>query len=167
MRSLVWSSVVAILAIITLSAPQRLQAQAITGTKPAASFLRYHWTDTAAPASARKYIDPETRAALAVEDAVVLSIGDIKRAELRSGARGSRATVVVTLTPEARDAFAKATAAHVGAKIAVLLDERVITVARIRSPISSLVPVATDIRLALAESLVTRINRAVAPRRDR
>jgi hypothetical protein len=123
-------------------------------------FIRYHWVDSTAPAARRTFTNPEDKAAIALEDPVLLSIRDIRTAELRDGFGRGNGAVMLVLTPAARRAFATATAARSGSQIAVVIDDRVVTVARIKDSITSLVPVVTDVPRAAAESLVTRINAA-------
>jgi hypothetical protein len=124
-------------------------------------FLQYRWVDTSAR-SPRKYVNPRGGEALALADSVVLSLRDVARAESRSSGGGGRSIVVLNLNASARDAFAAATGRHVGQRIAVLIDDRIVTVAKIESAITSIVPVVDGMRPPAADSLVVRINRALA-----
>jgi preprotein translocase subunit SecD len=130
------------------------------------SFLRYQWVDSTATALRRTYEDPDARMPIALHDSAVLSLLDIRRAEVRDGRNVNRATVVVVLTAAAQERFAATTRGHVGAQMAVVVDDRVVKVARIGGAITSLVPVITDMRRSDAEALVTRINTAIGVRRE-
>lgn len=125
------------------------------------TFLHYRWVDPTTRATSSAFTDPHTGLPIGLTDSIVLDLRGIKQVEVRSDAQANTVTVVATLTPAARSAFTAATTAHVGHRIAVVLDDHVVTVARIESPLTSPVPIVIDIRRAVAESLVTRINRAI------
>lgn len=146
-----------------LPRPIMTGASAPAGSLPAdMDLLQYRWVEegTGADAPAR-YSDPATGAALVLSDSVALDMGGIVRASVTAmgGGSESSAAVVVSLTPGGAARFGASTATHVGRRLAVVVDGRVIQTAVVQSALGASVPLVTDVSRELADSLATRVNR--------
>jgi preprotein translocase subunit SecD len=131
---------------------------------PRTELIQYRWIDASGRAQSGRYIDPNTGQSYALSDTIVLDLAGIERAEVHSHPVGSDTgwDVVARLNSSAAAAFSAATANHIGEKIAVLIDDRIITTAQIESRLGSVVGVAFTLRKAAADSLAARINQAKA-----
>lgn len=125
------------------------------------AFIEYRWVNTGASSAATAmYRNPATGAALALEGAIVLDNRGIDSSWVVSSDDGSEWTVVARLRASAAARFGATTATHVGQQIAVVIDDRLITVATVKSALGATIPVTTMNARPDADALSLRINDA-------
>lgn len=122
--------------------------------------LEYRWVRETADPSARRYAAPGSGEPLALGDTVALDVAGVERA--RVWRQHSVAGVSLQLNPHGATRFGASTATHIGSRIAVLLDDRVITVATVNSRLGPTIPFADNLSGEAAERVVNRINGVVA-----
>lgn len=134
-----------------------------TAVTPAIDFIQYRWVSGAGSGGVQGYVDPASGQALTLGDSVILDIAAIDSAWVTSHVRGLDTTtgVTISLTPSGAGAFGAETATHLGQRLAVVVDDRVVTMATVTSRLRNIVPLVTDATPAEANVLATRVNRAV------
>jgi hypothetical protein len=127
--------------------------------------LEYHWLSEGVGGPSHVFFDASGED-VAVSDSLVLTLDGVARADVvPAGPRRATWDVIVRLTPQAASAFADVTAAHVGHRLAVVLDGQVVQVVSIEGRLGRVAGVLTDVPRARADSVVARLNapRAGAP----
>lgn len=130
---------------------------------PAASpvSLEYRWVGGGVAGPVHDAPFPARGEMLAVSDSIVLDLAGVASAHVMIH-HDVDTEVFVRLTPAAAQAFAVATAAHIGATLAVLLDGQVVQLATIHSRLGAAAGVVTGVPRDSAEAIAARINRARA-----
>jgi len=85
---------------------------------------------------------------------VVVTNGDILRAEVAPGSNPSQFSVSIEFTPGGGRKIQSATGSHIGKRIAILLDDQVVMALTIRSPIASSAVITGKFTKAEAERIV-------------
>ncbi|MCR4339848.1 MAG: M56 family metallopeptidase [Gemmatimonadaceae bacterium] len=165
LRGLVSLTGGALLAIGACTIPRPTPA-GLTGqtvVTPAIDFIQYRWVGAAGDGAAQGYVDPASGQPLTLGDSVILDIAAIDSAWVTSHVRGPDTTagVAISLTASGAGTFGAETATHLGQRLAVVVDDRVVTVATVTSRLRNIVPLITDATPAEAHALATRVNRAI------
>lgn len=165
LHGLVSLTIGALLAIGACSIPRPTPAgiTAQTAMTPAIDFMQYRWISQYGWTRVAEYVDPASGKALVLGDSVILDIAAVDSAWVTSGAHGADSTAGVTLslTPRGAATFGAETATHIGQRLAVVIDGRVVNVATVSTRLGNIVPLVTDATPAEAHALATRVNRAI------
>ncbi|MEO7646824.1 MAG: M56 family metallopeptidase, partial [Gemmatimonadaceae bacterium] len=165
LRGLVSLTAGALLAIgaCTIPRPTPAGITAQTAVTPAIDFIQYRWVSATGDGAAQGYVDPASGQALTLGDSMVVDIAAIDSAWVTSHVRGPDATagVTISLTPSGAGTLGAETATHLGQRLAVVVDDRVLTVATVGSRFRNTIPLVTDATPAAAYALAARVNRAV------
>lgn len=166
LRGLVSLAGGALLAIGACSIPRPTPATITSqmAVTPAIDFIQYRWVNGAGGGGGvQEYVDPASGQALTLGDSVILDIAAIDSAWVTSHVRGSdtAAGVSLSLTPSGAGTLGAETATHLGQRLAVVVDDRIVTVATVGSRLRNTIPLVTDATPAEAQALADRVNRAV------
>ena len=119
--------------------------------------LELRWIlDGAARGADTTYADPRTGERLALDDSVALHLDHVSEAIVNEDAFG--ATVALELTDAGAQQMLSTTTRHQGERIGVVLNGHLVTVATVRTPLVSMLPVVDGIPLAEAREIKDRIN---------
>ncbi len=123
--------------------------------------LEYHWVLSGTPsASARRYRDPVRGGWLELNDTVACDLSGVKAVLVDSGPTGY--TVALRLNDAGARRTLATTTAHQGQLIGVLVNDQLISVAQVMSPLSGVLPVRDELPRGQADTLAARL-RAVLP----
>ncbi len=119
--------------------------------------LELRWIlDGGARSADTTYADPGTGERLALDDSVALDLDHVSEAIVNEDAFG--ATVALELTDAGAQQMLSTTTRHQGERIGVVLNGHLVTVATVRTPLFSMLPVVDGIPLAEAREIKDRIN---------
>ena len=97
-----------------------------------------------------------TGQAIYVQTSALVTASDVTQARVLEGG-GGRFSVDVTLSDEASQRMSRATAAHIGKPVAIMLDGRVVAAPLVRSPIGRNALLSGNFTRAQAEAIVNRL----------
>jgi preprotein translocase subunit SecD len=122
--------------------------------------LEYRWVlPDRTPRAESPYRDPSNGMPLVLDDTVAFDLTGAEGVRVSDGRFGG--TVALRLTEFGAQRLLRTTTEHQGQSLAVLVNRRVVTVARIMSPLAALLPVASDLPSAQAAELADRLKAAI------
>jgi hypothetical protein len=121
-------------------------------------FVQYRWVSGTGGDS--RYVDPASGARLVLDDSVALDLAGVASARVQPSGNGDTSAVMLTLNAEGAARFGASTALNRERRIAVVVDERVLTIAVIQTAMGTQVPLGTALPRSVADSLARRVNRA-------
>ena len=155
MRITVALHVVAFTVLTAVSAPC---VEAQTPAPPVR--LEYRWLSEGVGGLSQVLFDV-TGEPVALSDSVALTLEGVARADVvPTGPGGAGWDVIVRLTPAATATFADITAAHIGHRLAVVLDGRLVQVVSIGGRLGRIAGVVADVPRDTADAVAARLNGA-------
>jgi hypothetical protein len=151
-----WFIVVAMAALAALFFHPSLRSLFVTEVQAAVAFEVRLAEDRPGPGLREVKVSGSDRSVYLHNDVVVTN-GDISRAQVVEGSSPSQFSVSVEFTAAGTQKMRSATAAHIGKPVAILLDGQVVMAPVLRSPIGSSALITGDHTKAEAERIVNGI----------
>jgi hypothetical protein len=128
-----------------------------------ADFIHFQWEDCVPAPRNSPFTDPAGAGPVALVDSVVLDMTGIDSAWVWRAAQDTADhwDVVVRLSRTGAADFGATTATHVGRRLAVVVDQRVVLMPVVESPLHGPALIASGVARHEADSLAARVNQAV------